>query len=111
MRLDRTLMPIVHTEEVTGSIPVPSTRLGSVGTVAVVDHTVWTRSHDSFVAVLRPYPVRGCAIRTQHFDDLNYTVLLSDDAAMDHKSVTDAGVHDMILSRGLTFSIPVTGYV
>jgi hypothetical protein len=65
----------------------------------VVDHTVWARTHDGFVAVLCPYPVRGRSIGTQHFDDLNNAVLFSDDAAMDHKSVTFAGVHDTILSQ------------
>jgi hypothetical protein len=53
------------------------------------------------VAVLCPYPVRGRSIGTQHIDDLNNVILFSDDAAMKHKSVTSAGVHDTILSQTL----------
>jgi hypothetical protein len=71
----------------------------------VVDHSVWARTHDGFVAVLCPYPVRGRSIGTQHIDDLNNLILFSDDTAMKHKSVTSAGVHDTILSQTFTFSI------
>lgn len=72
-----------------------------VSACAVVDYAVWTGTHDGFMAVLSPYSVRGCAIGTQHLDNFNDTILPSDDAAVDHKSVTDAGMHDMILSRVL----------
>jgi hypothetical protein len=44
-------------------------------------------------AYLRAYPIRGCAVGTQHLNDLNDSVLLGT-ASTDHKPVTFASVHD-----------------
>jgi hypothetical protein len=82
-------------------------QLSFIDPLSVVYHTIRAGTHDGFMTTLIPHSIRRCTVWTQHLDDLNDSVLLADDATMDHKPVTLASVHDTSSLR-FWVSIPIT---
>jgi hypothetical protein len=70
----------------------------TIGTGATrVNCRVRAGTHYGLVAVFGSHPEWWCAVRAQHLDDLDNSVIFPNDPAVHHKSVADAGVHERSL--------------